>query len=78
MARKVRKASPDRQVRLLENLLIAQLAMARVPQAQIRQIVGCEMSRVSAIAKHIPAGGAGRGRGRRGRNGQKHQQESAG
>jgi hypothetical protein len=64
MAKTTRGAPEARQVRLLENLLIAQLAMAGVPQEEIRKIVGCDMNRVSAIAKHVRIRGSNRRRGR--------------
>jgi hypothetical protein len=38
---------------LLRDMMIVQLALADVPQHQIREIVGVDMHRVSRIAKHI-------------------------
>jgi hypothetical protein len=37
----------------LKDLLIVELARAGVPQQQIQKIVGCDIVRVSRIAKHI-------------------------
>lgn len=38
---------------LMVDLLIIQLASAGVQQAAIREIVGCDINRVSRIFKHI-------------------------
>jgi len=38
---------------LLRDLLITSLGAAGVKQVEIRKIVGCDMNRVSRIAKHI-------------------------
>jgi len=38
---------------LLKDLLITQLSAAGVPQQAIRQIIGCDINRVSRITKHI-------------------------
>lgn len=38
---------------LLEDLLITELSRAGVPQVEIRKIMGCDILRVSRIAKHI-------------------------
>jgi hypothetical protein len=38
---------------LLGDLLIVELAKAGVPQLQIRKILGCEMHRVSRIARYF-------------------------
>jgi hypothetical protein len=40
-------------VETLKDLLIVELARAGVPQQQIQKIVGCDIVRVSRIAKHI-------------------------
>jgi hypothetical protein len=40
-------------VDLLGDLLIVELAKAGVPQPQIRKILGCDMHRVSRIARHF-------------------------
>jgi len=73
MARASDDARGDDQVRLLEDLLIVQLAMAWVPQREIRKIVGCDMNRVTAIARHVKLA-ATRNRGRK--RGGKEKQES--
>jgi hypothetical protein len=38
---------------LLRDLLITQLGIAGVPQLTIREIVGCDVYRVSRIVKHL-------------------------
>jgi len=38
---------------LLRDLLIVELAKVGVSQPQIRKIVGCDMHRVSRIARHL-------------------------
>jgi hypothetical protein len=38
---------------LLRDLLTVQLAVAGVPGAKIREIVGCSMDRVTRIVKHL-------------------------
>jgi hypothetical protein len=38
---------------LLKDMLIVQLALAGVQQRAIRDIVGCDMNRVSRIARHL-------------------------
>jgi hypothetical protein len=50
----------DRVSELLKDLLITELGRAGVPQPAIREIVGCDMNRVSRIVKHF-----GRERGRK-------------
>jgi hypothetical protein len=37
----------------LKDLLIIELAKAGVPQLEIRKIVGCDIHKVSRIARHI-------------------------
>jgi hypothetical protein len=54
MAKKQKRKSDD-MVGLLTDLLISHLAVAGVQQQAIRQILGCDMNRVSRIAKHIKA-----------------------
>ena len=55
--KKVKKAGGRKQdvsaEDLLKDLLITQLAVAGVPQQTIRDIVGCDIVRVSRIAKHM-------------------------
>jgi len=41
---------------LLRDLLIVQLGLAKVAQNDIRKILGCSMSRVNDILKHLPKG----------------------
>jgi predicted XRE-type DNA-binding protein len=38
---------------ILRDLMIVQLGLAGLPQHQIREIVGVDMSRVSRIVKHF-------------------------
>lgn len=59
---KARKGSQDKDsvVEVLKNILIAQLAVAGLPQQNIRKIVGVNNNRVSAIVRHVTsARGAG-------------------
>jgi hypothetical protein len=55
VAAKIR-TEEDKATELLEKILITQLALGGVPQQNIRKIVGCDINRVSAIAKHIIRG----------------------
>ncbi len=50
---KTRTSGPNEIAELLKDLLIAQLGIAGVPQQSIRQIVGCDMNRVSRIVRHL-------------------------
>ena len=43
----------DPTQRLLQDMLIVQLALAGVPQLSIRAIVGCSIDRVNRIGKHL-------------------------
>ncbi|HEY2934410.1 MAG TPA: hypothetical protein VGK99_21945 [Acidobacteriota bacterium] len=43
----------DPTAELLRNLLIVELAKAGVSQSEIRKIAGCNMHRVSRIARHL-------------------------
>ncbi len=52
MAKKRRKERDD-VPGLLMDLLITQLGVAGVPQQAIRQILGCDINRVSRILKHL-------------------------
>ena len=54
MARKPKRNSDD-VAGLLTDLLITQLAAAGVQQQTIREILGCDINRVSRITKHIKA-----------------------
>jgi hypothetical protein len=56
---KSKSGENDRLVELLKDLLITELGRAGVPPHAIREIVGCDMNRVSRIVKHL-----GRERGR--------------
>jgi hypothetical protein len=53
MARKKNKPQTDQAAELLRDLLIVELAKAGVTQPGIRTIVGCDMHRVSRIARHF-------------------------
>jgi hypothetical protein len=54
MAKRPEQAdAAERIAELLKKLLIAQLALAGVAQAQIREVVGCSMGEVSGVAKLI-------------------------
>ena len=54
MAKKPKRNVNDTES-LLSDLLITQLAASGVQQQAIRKILGCDMNRVSRIAKHIKA-----------------------
>jgi hypothetical protein len=54
MPRDRESKAEDEIADLLRNLLIVQLGLAKVPQNDIRKIVGCSMGRVSDILKHLP------------------------
>lgn len=54
MAKKQKRNSND-VASLLTDLLITQLAAAGVQQQTIRQVLGCDINRVSRISKHIKA-----------------------
>lgn len=47
------KGAEETTISLLQDLLIAELGKADVPQQEIRKIVGCEMRRVTRIVKHM-------------------------
>jgi hypothetical protein len=55
MAKNSRSKGTDGVAGLLTDILITQLAAVGVQQTAIREIVGCDMNRVSRIAKHIKA-----------------------
>jgi hypothetical protein len=38
---------------VLKDLLIVQLGLAEIPQHTIREIVGCDMHRVTRIVRHL-------------------------
>ena len=50
MAKKVEQAT---ELSVLQDLLIFRMATAGVPQAQIREVVGVDMNRVSRIARLV-------------------------
>jgi hypothetical protein len=50
---KRQKRQVDPAPDLLRDLLIVELAKAGVPQPKIREILGCDMHRVSRIARHF-------------------------
>jgi hypothetical protein len=53
MALKKQRPEADPNTELLQNLLIVELAKAGVSQPAIRKILGCDMHRVSRIARHF-------------------------
>jgi hypothetical protein len=53
MAGKQNNSQQDATAELLKDLLIVELAKAGVQQKEIRKIAGCDMRRVSRIAKAI-------------------------
>lgn len=54
MAKKAKRNADD-VPSLLTDLLITQLAASGVQQQAIREILGCDINRVSRITKHIKA-----------------------
>lgn len=53
MAKK-RGAKPvDETLELLKDIFITQLGLAGLRQQRIREIVGCDINRVSRIVKHL-------------------------
>jgi hypothetical protein len=54
MAKKPKRNGND-VASLLTDLLITQLAVSGVQQQTIREILGCDINRVSRITKHIKA-----------------------
>ena len=52
MAKKSGKAH-DETVELLKDMFITLLGTAGVQQQRIREIVGCDINRVSRIVKHL-------------------------
>ena len=54
MARKKAPQTDAEIAELLRDLLIVQLGLAKVPQNDIRKIVGCNIHRVNGILKHLP------------------------
>ena len=54
MARKKAENTDEEITELLRDLLIVQLGVAKVPQDNIRRILGCGISRVNDIVKHLP------------------------
>jgi len=53
MPTKKQSKETDASTELLRDLLITELAKAAVPQLEIRKIVGCDIHKVSRIARHI-------------------------
>jgi hypothetical protein len=53
MGRKKQSTETGGSTELLRDLLIIELAKAGVPQLEIRKIVGCDIHKVSRIARHI-------------------------
>ena len=51
MTRKQNSTQGDTTAELLKDLIIIELAKASVPQLEIRRIIGCDMNRVSRIAR---------------------------
>jgi hypothetical protein len=67
MAKRKRSAG-DEQTEILRTLLIVQLAVAGVPQREIRTIASCDMNRVTAIVSRLRMGNnRNRRRARRGK-----------
>jgi hypothetical protein len=43
----------DSSTEILKDILIVQLGAVGVPQQTIREIIGCDINRVSRIVKHL-------------------------
>lgn len=56
MAKKTENTNHDNTADFLRDLLIVELYKANVPQLEIREIVGCDVHRVSKIAKVLRKG----------------------
>ena len=56
MAKKTvaKKTNAEEQIELLRTLLIVQLRLAGVAQKNIRDIVGCDINRVSEVIRLLP------------------------
>jgi hypothetical protein len=54
MARKRLATTEKESAELLRDILIVRLGLARVPQNDIRKIVGCSIGRVNDILKYLP------------------------
>lgn len=52
-SRKATKGGTERVLETLQDLLIAQLGYAGVPQLEIRKIVGVDIHRVNRIVRHL-------------------------
>ena len=69
-----KKKTTKRQVdvaELLTDLLIVELAKAGVPQLEIRKVVGCDVHRVSRIARYFKQAGKDAAGGRSPKKGQR-------
>jgi hypothetical protein len=53
MPKDKQRKQKDETTEVLKSLLIVELAKAGVPQPDIRKIVGCDMWRVSEIARYF-------------------------
>ena len=53
MAKKKSTKEKSDSAEVLRDILIVQIGMADVPQNVIRNIVGCDMNRVTRIVKHL-------------------------
>jgi len=49
-----KKTNAEEQIELLRTLLIVQLRLAGVAQKNIRDIVGCDINRVSEVIRLLP------------------------
>jgi hypothetical protein len=56
MPQKKERTQANASTELLRDLLIVALTNSEVPQSEIRKIVGCDINKVSRIAKHIKKG----------------------
>ena len=54
MARRAKTNAADPVVAALKDLLIVQLAFARVPVHTIREVARCEMAPVTQLTRYVP------------------------
>jgi len=61
--KKARRSADNEQVELLRAILISELALAGIPQREIRAIARCDMNTVTQIIRHLgPKAGRSVGR----------------
>ena len=58
-----RQKDPDDIAELLRAILITQLALAEVPQRNIRAVVGCDMNHVTTVFRQLGIKNSGKKKG---------------